>query len=102
MNPRAREVVDAAEAHRIALQMLAEVEQRSGIPCVLIGEPEDHGRWWVQGYQSRAFMEDGDVMQALAGNGPFAIPKDGSAPFPLGTAEPADVMLARLRQGESS
>lgn len=100
MNAPAGDVVDAAEARRIALGMLADAEQRSGLPCVLVGEPEDHGRWWVQGYQSRAFMEDGDVMQALAGNGPFAIPKDGSSPFPLGTAEPADVQLARLREGE--
>lgn len=102
MNTPAGDVVDAAEARRIALRMLADAEQRGGTPCVLVGRPEDHGRWWVQGYQSRAFMEDGDVMQALAGNGPFAIPKDGSAPFRLGTAEPADVQLARLRERESS
>lgn len=94
------DVVDAVEAQRIAVELLAEGERSGGVPCVLVGEPEDHGRWWVQGYQSRAFMEDGDVMQALAGNGPFAIPKDGSPPFRLGSAEPADVQLARIRGRE--
>lgn len=90
------DVVNAEAAQRIVRGLLTDEEMHGGVACVLVGDPEDHGRWWVQGYQSRAFVQDGDIMQALAGNGPFAIPKDGSKPFRLGSAEPAAVQLQRI------
>ena len=34
-------------------------------------------------------------MQALAGDGPVVIPKDGSEPFTLSSAEPTDVQMER-------
>ncbi|UCZ59006.1 YrhB domain-containing protein [Mycolicibacterium phocaicum] len=67
------------------------------MPPVLVGEPVDYESWWVQGYQSRAFVEDGDENAALAGNGPIVVPKDGSAPFQLSSALPAAVQMKRIR-----
>lgn len=92
------ELIDAEGARQIVRDMLSRAEAAGGPPCVLVGETKDHGRWWVQGYQSRAFVEDGDIMQALAGNGPIAVPKDGSEPFALSSAEPADVQMERLQR----
>lgn len=89
--------MDAEAARRVVRELLARAEAAGGVPCVLVGDTEDYGRWWVQGYQSRAFVEDGDIMRALAGNGPFAIPKDGSEPFALSSAEPTDVQITRLQ-----
>ncbi|WP_231562938.1 YrhB domain-containing protein [Microbacterium mangrovi] len=89
-------MIDADAAKRIVAEMLEEAETRGGPACVVVGEPIDFDRWWVQGYQSRAFVEDGDFLSALAGNGPIAVPKDGSPPFALSAAEPADVHIARL------
>ena len=88
--------LDAQEARQIVTELLRRAESTGGVPCVLVGDAKDHGRWWVQGYQSRAFVEDGDIMQALAGNGPFVIPKDGSEPFALSSAEPTHVQIERL------
>lgn len=76
--------------------MLADAEEHGGVSCVLVGDPEDYGRWWVQAFQSRALIEDGDEDAALAGNGPIVIRKDGSAPFRLSSAEPARAQMTRL------
>lgn len=35
---------------------------------------------WSFGYNSRAFLEDGDIVSALAGNGPVIVPKSGEPP----------------------
>lgn len=43
---------------------------------------------WVFGYNSRAFIEDGDIMSAPAGNGPVIIPKSGEPPH-LGPSVPS-------------
>ena len=37
-------------------------------------------------------------LRALAGNGPVVIPKDGSEPFTLSSAEPTDVQIERLER----
>lgn len=77
--------------------ILAEHTATGGVPYVLVGEPVDYEFWWVQGYQSRAFVEDGDENAALAGNGPIVVPKDGSAPFQLSSALPTGVQMERIR-----
>lgn len=89
--------LNAAEAQRIARRLLADAEEHGGVSCVLVGHPLDYGRWWVQAFQSRALIEDGDEDAALAGNGPIVIPKDGSTPFRLSSAEPAGEQMRRLR-----
>ena len=92
------DTMDAEAARQVVRELLARAEDAGGVPCVLVGDIEDYGRWWVQGYQSRAFVEDGDIMRALAGNGPFVIPKNGSEPFTLSSAEPTDVQIERLQR----
>lgn len=88
--------LDAAEAQRTARRLLADAMEHGGVACVLVGDPEDYGRWWVQAFQSQALIEDGDEDAALAGNGPIVIPKDGSTPFRLSSAEPAHEQMKRL------
>lgn len=34
---------------------------------------------WSFAYDSRAFIEDGDILSALAGNGPVIVPRSGAA-----------------------
>ena len=38
---------------------------------------EDAGASWRVFYNSRAFVESGNVTDALAGNWPYLVPKDG-------------------------
>jgi hypothetical protein len=89
-------MIDADDAREIVRQALRSAEGRGGVRCVLVGERIDYGAWWVQGYQSEAFAVHGDVFQALAGNGPFVIPKNGDVVFTLSSAEPVDAQMARL------
>lgn len=93
-------MIDRDEARRLVTALLDEAERNGGTPCVLVGDAVDYGDWWVQGYQSRAFVESGDVLSALAGNGPVVVPKDGSDPFHLSSTEPAETQMARLRRAE--
>ncbi|MEZ3161981.1 YrhB domain-containing protein [Microbacterium sp. BWT-B31] len=96
------DLIDAETARRIVREMLAAAEKSGGVPCELVGEAKDFGRWWVQGYQSRAFVEGGDILSALAGNGPIAVPKDGSEPFALSSAEPAADQMERLQRADDA
>ncbi|MBQ9915590.1 MAG: hypothetical protein IJO71_00110 [Microbacterium sp.] len=89
-------MIDAEAARELVRQALRHAADRGGVRCVLVGETLDYGAWWVQGYQSEAFAVHGDVFQALAGNGPYVIPKDGDAVFTLSSAEPVDAQMARL------
>lgn len=92
-------MIDAEAAREIVRHVLRGAEDRGGVRCVLMGETLDYGAWWVQGYQSEAFALHGDVLQALAGNGPYVIPKNGDAVFRLSSAEPVDAQMARLAAG---
>lgn len=89
-------MIDAESAREIVRHDLQHTEERGGARCVLVGETLDYGAWWVQGYQSEAFAVHGDVFQALAGNGPYVIPKNGDAVFTLSSAESVDAQMARL------
>ncbi|MBN9212881.1 MAG: hypothetical protein BGO45_16550 [Microbacterium sp. 71-36] len=93
-------MIDAESAREIVREALRHAEDRGGVRCVLVGETLDFGEWWVQGYQSEAFAVHGDVFQALTGNGPYVIPKDGDAVFTLSSAEPVDAQMARLAAGD--
>lgn len=89
-------MIDAEAARELVRQALRHAADRGGVRCVLVGETLDFGAWWVQAYQSEAFAVHGDVFQALAGNGPYVIPKNGDAVFTLSSAEPVDAQMARL------
>ncbi|NUU12154.1 YrhB domain-containing protein [Curtobacterium flaccumfaciens] len=41
--------------------------------------------WWIVLYNSREYYEAQNPLFSLAGNGPFVVPKDGSACFTLQT-----------------
>jgi len=89
-------VIDIEDAKSAVLDALRDAEERGAPACVLYGEVRDYERWWVIGYQSEAFARHGDVMQMLAGNGPYVVPKDGSPIFTLSSAEAVEPQMTRL------
>jgi len=48
---------------------------------IVICHCEETDDAWVFGYQSRAFLEQGDINSSLVGNGPLVVPKSGLPPF---------------------
>jgi hypothetical protein len=89
-------LMDAKQATEVLEALLASWEKENGLACLPVGEPVEYGPYWVQGYQGRAFVLEGDVSAALAGNGPVAIPKDGSEPLVLSPTEPVEIQMRRL------
>lgn len=45
--------------------------------AILEGETVETGRGWVFFYNSREYVESGDPMSSLAGNGPILVTRDG-------------------------
>ena len=76
---------DQAERARQSVQRILDGWARdSGVWCVA-GSAMDEGDRWIVGFQSRAFLVDGNIGASLTGNAPFVVPKDGSAPYQLPT-----------------
>lgn len=86
---------DHEAAAVLARDLLDAAESEDGIERVFVGEPRLLSGHWVFGYNSRRFVEDDDIMAALAGNGPIAVPVDESLPpFHLASSSPAETQLA--------
>ncbi|WP_275408861.1 YrhB domain-containing protein [Micromonospora qiuiae] len=45
---------------------------------------------WSVGYQSRAFIESGDIHDSLVGNGPVVVPKFGADPWLAWSGRPVE------------
>lgn len=69
---------DAFETAQRFLDAVIRVENDTEIVISKCDELDDA---WSFGYNSRAFIEAGDVSSALAGNGPVIVPKSGADPY---------------------
>lgn len=91
---------DLEAATTLAQVLLDAAESEDGVDRVFVGEPRLIGGHWIFGYNSRRFVEDDDIMAALAGNGPIAVPVDESRPpFHLASSSSAESQLAPLAEG---
>lgn len=86
-------MISREEAVQVAESMLRELNTSDGVDRVVLGEPTDVAGHWVIGYNSRAYVEDGDIISALAGNGPIAVPRSGEPAFFLTSTRPAAEQL---------
>jgi hypothetical protein len=48
---------------------------------------------WVFGYNTRRFLQDGDFMASLVGNGPVVVPKSGEPAYTAVSATPIEDQL---------
>ena len=86
---------DLEAATALARELLDAAESEDGIDRVFVGEPRLLNGHWVFGFNSRQYVEDDDIMAALAGNGPIAVPVDETRPpFYLASSSPAEAQLA--------
>jgi hypothetical protein len=79
--------------------ILAEMMERPACTALVIDDRMTRCEsWcWVFFYNSRAYLEDGDENEVLAGNGPIVVEKATGRVHQLVTAYPIDDQLARLR-----
>jgi Immunity protein 35 len=69
------------DAFEAAQRFLDEVIRPENEVEIVINKCEEIDEGWAFGYNSRAFLERGDISSALAGNGPVIVPKSGAAPY---------------------
>lgn len=65
------------DAYEVAQRFLDEVIRPEHAPEIAIVTCEATDDGWAFGYNSRAFIEEGNVSLALAGNGPIIVPNSG-------------------------
>lgn len=69
---------DAYEAAQAFLDRVVRPENDAEIVISTCEEAPDE---WRFGYDSRRFLELGDISFGLAGNGPVIVPKSGAGPY---------------------
>lgn len=69
------------DAFEIAQQFLDEVIRPEHSTEIVIARCAETEEGWTFSYNSRAFLEDGDIASSLVGNGPVVVPRSGEPPF---------------------
>lgn len=81
------------EQARAAAERQLRAGEEPGTPLALTGETLERSWCWVFFYNTRAYIETGDSLESLAGNGPIVVNKDGSEVWTMGSAFPAEHFL---------
>lgn len=68
------------DAYEAAQRYLDEVIRPEHPEEILIARCEEVDEGWSFGYNTRDFLEGGDVSASLVGNGPIFVPQDGGPP----------------------
>lgn len=89
--------MDEGEARKIASEYLTERSEQFRAGAWVIYGAEDHGSAWSVGYQSRSFVETGNFMHGLVGNGPVVVPKSGARPWLAWSGAPVEEQIAAGR-----
>ena len=69
------------DALRIAQDFLDRVVRHEHDLEIVIASCSEDDRDWRFGYNTRAFLEEGDVASSLVGNGPVVVPKSGGEAY---------------------
>lgn len=85
-------MITIKEAEIIANRYLVELQVKIGEP-VQLTKIQEEPFGWVFFYQSKDYLETGNLSSILAGNAPFIIDRKTGAVHVLGTAQPADVYI---------
>ncbi len=91
--------MDKSDAARLVLDSLNASYDDPSDSLVLLDEATIEKQYgWVFFYQSRNYIETGDLTWMLAGNGPIVVLRDEGAIHSLGTALPIEEEIAEFEQ----
>jgi hypothetical protein len=85
-------MIDRAKASEIAMKRLSSMEPDVGASLVLT-EVREFAFGWLFFYNSKSYVESGDISDALAGNAPFLVDSNAGDIHVLGTANPIEFYL---------
>lgn len=69
------------DAFEVAQRFLDEVIRPESLGEIVIARCVETDGGWVFSYNTRVFLEEGDVASSLAGNGPIVVPRSGEPPY---------------------
>jgi len=90
-------MITLKEAEIIANAHLIHME-KSGSAELKITKIKEEPFGWVFFYQSKEYLEKGNLSSMLAGNAPFVVLCASGAIKTLGTARPSDFYIEQLRK----
>ena len=85
-------MITCEEAEVIAKHYLDDLQKEIGDPLQLT-KTQEESFGWVFFYQTKEFLETGNLSAMLAGNAPFIVNRRDGVIHVLGTAHPVDVYL---------
>jgi hypothetical protein len=90
------------EAKQIALKYLEARAREGGLELALLDEHTiERNFGWVFFYQSKRYMESGEIREALAGNAPIVVTKADGRVHLTGTTAPLEQFLKRFETYQS-
>lgn len=90
-------MLNAEEAKQTVLRYLDARERESGIRLALQEKCTIERRFgWVFFYQSKRYLESGDIRDALAGNAPIVVTKSDGRVHVTGTSSPLEQYLQKF------
>jgi hypothetical protein len=90
-------VTTREEARVLVERYLERHDSSSDHETVILDRATIERSWgWVFFYQSRAYVESGDVSHALAGNAPLIVERDSGRVLVTGTGEPIESYLHKF------
>ncbi|TPG17034.1 YrhB domain-containing protein [Pedococcus bigeumensis] len=69
------------DARRVAMALLSQQSREFETGEWVLANVEEYDTAWAFTYNSRRFIETGEVRDALAGNGALVVPKSGADPW---------------------
>jgi hypothetical protein len=68
------------DAFEVAQRFLDDVVRPEHASEIVVSKCSETSEGWAFGYDTREFLEQGDITSALVGNGPVIVPRSGEAP----------------------
>ncbi|WP_375491028.1 YrhB domain-containing protein [uncultured Jatrophihabitans sp.] len=85
------------DARKIVDVIVGARQAALGVDLVVLEPPQEFAQGWLFLYDSKDYVQTGNISSAIAGNGPIAVFSSGEVQL-LGTADSVDILLRRLNE----
>lgn len=88
-----------SDAKYIASQYLEKLESEVGEPLEIVDkETIERSFGWIFFYNSKKYLESGELSYMLAGNAPFIIDRNNGELYETGTAKPIEEYISEYEE----
>jgi len=94
-------MITVEQANKLANIYLANLQDKLNVSLEIVRRI-DISYGWVFFYNSKAYMESGDISSLLAGNAPFLVDAGDGSLHVLGTAHPLEIYLGEYEKSREN